>query len=85
MQNITLTPQESQLILEAFTQIAGMQQDYRKEAKIRIDNCWKLSEKETEQGRYAFKILNKSKDRIRQSKAYEAKINNLIRKIRKGL
>ena len=85
MNSITLNPQEAQLVVSILTQIAGIQQDYRQQTKGILNDAWGHSEKDTEDGQEWFKVLNKGKTRYRQSKAYEAKVNNLIRKIRKGL
>jgi uncharacterized protein (DUF2225 family) len=85
MNSITLNPQEAQLVVSILTQIAGIQQDYREQAKGLLNQAWTLSEKDTKEGQKWFKLLNFGKTRYRQSKVYEAKVNNLIRKIRKGL
>jgi uncharacterized protein (DUF2225 family) len=85
MNSITLNPQEAQLVVSILTQIAGIQQDYRQQTKSILNTAWVNSEKDTEDGQAWFNVLNYGKTRYRQSKVYEAKVNNLIRKIRKDL
>jgi hypothetical protein len=85
MKDIVITPKESQMILEVLSLAAGSMQDFRVQAKPWINNAWHNSDKETEEGRNWFKLLNKGKDRIRHSKDYEKRVNALIRKIRKEL
>ena len=79
----TLTQRQAQYLITRLSIVAQAEQGYRASMRYLEGMSWAASDKDQPDGPQSFDNLNKIRDNIRASKAEEAKLNDIIRSLRK--
>ena len=79
----TLTQRQAQFLITRLSQVAKGEQTIRQSLRRFEGELWNNSDKDSAEGEAFFYKLNLVRDGIRQSKLEEAKLNDIIRSLRK--
>lgn len=80
---VKLTHQQAQYLITRLSLVAAEEQNYRVQIKRVESIYWNLCDKDNPDSSEHFKTLNSARNLVRESKQEEAKINDVIRSLRK--
>lgn len=80
---VKLTHQQAQYLITRLSIVAAVEQSYRRQLKHVANLYWDMCIKNNPESSQHFKTLNKARNLVRESKQEEAKINDVIRSLRK--
>ena len=80
---VNISQSQAQYLVTRLSIVAQGEQEYRKQMRYWEGVMWSKSDKEAPNGDLYFEELNTVRDSIRESKIEEAKINAVIRQLRK--
>lgn len=84
-QPLELTRSDLQLLKELLKDELNVMSDFVGEDKFNVQRYWKACNKDTEDGRWAFQVLNTYKNTLRKDQAKKRKLIALQQKIKKLL
>lgn len=80
---VKLTHQQAQYLITRLSLVAAEEQSYRMQLKRVANLYWDMCDKNNPESSEHFKTLNAARNLVRESKQEEAKINAVIRSLRK--
>lgn len=80
---VQLQHNQAQYLITRLSLVASQEQSVRGQLRKLEGILWNKSDKDSDKGSQYFEDLNLVRDAIRQSKEEEAKINGIIRQLRK--